>query len=169
MFLEPTATACCCGAGFSLALACDFRVMDRTATLKQAYTSSGLSIDGGGTFALPRLVGLARALEIAAMDAPINARVAHAMGLVTRLAEEGRAAEEARSFARDLSQRSLTSFGWSKRLLRNSFHHSLESQLEWERQGIVACSASPEGKEGLEAFVNKRAPDYRQVRDRTNS
>src|SRR5215510_8294625 len=60
------------GGGFSLALACDLRVMAESTVLRQAYTSSGLSIDGGGTFALPRLVGLARALEIAAFDLPIS-------------------------------------------------------------------------------------------------
>ncbi|HEU4746305.1 MAG TPA: enoyl-CoA hydratase/isomerase family protein, partial [Anaerolineales bacterium] len=60
------------GGGFSLALACDFRVMGQSAILRQAYTSSGLSIDGGGSFALPRLVGLARAMEIMAFDDPIS-------------------------------------------------------------------------------------------------
>src|SRR5262249_53668232 len=59
------------GGGFSLALACDFRILARSAVLRQGYTSSGLCIDGGGTFTLPRLVGLARALEIAALDRPI--------------------------------------------------------------------------------------------------
>jgi len=61
------------GGGFSLALARDFRVMARSASFKQAYTSAGLSIDGGGTFTLPRLVGLARALEVAVFDRPIPA------------------------------------------------------------------------------------------------
>jgi 2-(1,2-epoxy-1,2-dihydrophenyl)acetyl-CoA isomerase len=61
------------GGGFSLALACDFRVMGESAKLKQAYTSAGLSLDGGGSFTLPRLVGLARALEIVAFDRPISA------------------------------------------------------------------------------------------------
>jgi 2-(1,2-epoxy-1,2-dihydrophenyl)acetyl-CoA isomerase len=51
------------GGGFSLALACDFRVMSRSATLRQGFTSNGLSIDGGGTFTLPRIVGLSRALD----------------------------------------------------------------------------------------------------------
>ena len=60
------------GAGFSLALACDFRIMGKSAILKQAYTSNGLSIDGGGTFTLPRIVGLARSMEIAAFDDPIS-------------------------------------------------------------------------------------------------
>jgi 2-(1,2-epoxy-1,2-dihydrophenyl)acetyl-CoA isomerase len=68
------------GGGFSLALACDFRVMAETAVLKQAYTSSGLSMDGGGSFTLPRLVGFARALEIAAFDPVIPAAQALAWG-----------------------------------------------------------------------------------------
>jgi 2-(1,2-epoxy-1,2-dihydrophenyl)acetyl-CoA isomerase len=60
------------GGGFSLALVCDFRIMERSAILRQAYTSNGLCINGGGTFMLPRLVGLARALEIAAFDKPTS-------------------------------------------------------------------------------------------------
>ena len=61
------------GGGFSLALACDFRIMAKSAQLKQGFTSNALCIDAGGTFTLPRLVGLARALEIAALDEPIDA------------------------------------------------------------------------------------------------
>jgi len=59
------------GGGFSLALACDFRVIAQSAKLRQGYTSNGLCIDGGGTFTLPRLVGLARAMEIVDFDKPI--------------------------------------------------------------------------------------------------
>jgi 2-(1,2-epoxy-1,2-dihydrophenyl)acetyl-CoA isomerase len=58
------------GGGFSMALSCDFRVMATSAILKQGYTSNGLSIDGGGSFMLPRLVGMARALEIARLIGP---------------------------------------------------------------------------------------------------
>ena len=83
------------GGGFSLALACDFRVMAKSAVLRQAYTSNGLSIDGGGTFTLPRLVGYARALEIAAFDEPISSDQALAWGLVTKVAEDGQVLNEA--------------------------------------------------------------------------
>ena len=68
------------GGGFSLALACDFRVMAESAKLRQGYTSNGLCIDGGGTFTLPRLVGLARAMEIVAFDKPISSGQALAWG-----------------------------------------------------------------------------------------
>src|SRR5574339_4364 len=69
------------GGGFSLALACDFRLVAESASLRQAYTSSGLSIDGGGSFSLPRLVGLARAMEIMAFDNPISSTQALEWGL----------------------------------------------------------------------------------------
>ncbi|MFZ5882849.1 MAG: enoyl-CoA hydratase/isomerase family protein [Chloroflexota bacterium] len=146
------------GGGFSLALACDFRVMAETAVLKQGYTSNGLSIDGGGTFALPRLVGLARALEIAAFDEPISAAKAWEWGLVTKVAPESEVRKEALEMLERLSQTALHSFGWSKRLFLESFHNTLETQLELERQGISACAAHPNGQEGLRAFVEKRKP-----------
>ncbi len=72
------------GGGFSLALACDFRVMAETAQLKQGFTSNGLSMDGSGTFALPRLVGHAKAMEIMAFDRPIPAGEALRLGLVIK-------------------------------------------------------------------------------------
>ena len=93
------------GGGFSLALACDFRIMAKSAVMRQAYTSNGLSIDGGGTFMLPRLVGMARALEIAAFDRPISAEQALNWGLVTRIVEDGEAQEEAMKMAEKLGRR----------------------------------------------------------------
>src|SRR5215208_7119515 len=85
------------GGGFSLALACDFRVIGQSAVLRQAYTSSGLSIDGGGSFALPRLVGLARAMAIMAFDQPISSAQALEWGLVTRVVPDDEVVSAART------------------------------------------------------------------------
>ena len=148
------------GGGFSLALACDFRVLARTAILRQAFTSNGLCIDAGGTFILPRLVGLARALEIAAFDDPITAEQALAWGLVNRVVEPGHELAEAQAMAQKLAERSLHSFGWSKRLLTNAFETSLEAHLEKEREGLVSCAGHPDGAEGMRAFLEKRKPRY---------
>ncbi|MBN1376185.1 MAG: enoyl-CoA hydratase/isomerase family protein [Dehalococcoidia bacterium] len=148
------------GGGFSLALACDFRVMAESAILRQAYTSNGLCIDGGGTFSLPRLVGLARAMEIVAMDLPITSEKALAWGLVNRVVKEGTAAEEALKMAHELSSVSLHSFGLSKQLLTDSFNCTFESQIEKERQGICSCADHTDGQEGLKAFREKRKPVY---------
>jgi 2-(1,2-epoxy-1,2-dihydrophenyl)acetyl-CoA isomerase len=148
------------GGGFSLALACDFRVMAESAVLRQAYTSSGLSIDGGGTFALPRLVGLARALEIAAFDQTISSAQALAWGLVTKVVPGDKVIEEATSMLQGLANSSLYSFAWSKRLLTDSFNNTLETQLELERHGISDCAGHPDGQEGIKAFVEKRKPVF---------
>ncbi len=148
------------GAGFMLALACDFRVMEKSAFFQQAYTSNGLCIDGGGTFSLPRLVGVARALEIAAFDERIPAEKAHQWGLVTRVAEDGTLREEALAMARDLAHRSLHSFRCCKELFNMSFQRSLEEQAQWERRCLVACARHADGREGLRAFLEKRPPRF---------
>ena len=148
------------GGGFSLALACDLRVMEKSAILRQAYTSNGLCIDGGGTFTLPSLVGLARALEIVAFDKPISSEHALAWGLTTKVVEDGRTVEEAVEMAHELANGSLNSFGWSKQLLTDSFNTAFEAQIERERAGLCSCAAHPDGKEGLQAFVEKRKPVF---------
>jgi 2-(1,2-epoxy-1,2-dihydrophenyl)acetyl-CoA isomerase len=148
------------GGGFSLALACDFRVMGESATLRQAYTSSGLSIDGGGSFALPRLVGLARAMEIMAFDEPISSARALEWGLVTRVVPDADVLSESVGMLTRMTRTSLHSFAWSKKLMTYSFDNTLESQLELERQGISDCGAHPDGQEGIKAFVEKRKPSF---------
>jgi 2-(1,2-epoxy-1,2-dihydrophenyl)acetyl-CoA isomerase len=148
------------GGGFSLALACDFRVMEPSAVLRQAYTASGLCIDGGGTFTLPRLVGYARALEIAAFDEPISSDQALIWGLVTKVAQEGQTLREAIEMAQQLAQKSLNSFGWAKNLITDSFNTSFETQIERERAALEACADHPDGLEGLAAFSEKRKPNY---------
>ena len=149
------------GGGFSVSLACDFRVMARSAILRQVYTSNGLCIDGGGTFFLARLVGLARALEIVAFDRPISAEQALSWGLANRVADDGHALEEAMGMAKMLAAGSSNAFGWVKRLLTDSWDTPLEAQLEKERDGICRCAEHPDGREGLRAFAEKRRPIFR--------
>lgn len=148
------------GGGFSLALACDFRVMAESAFLRQAYTSNGLSIDGGGTFTLPRIVGLARSLEIAAFDSPISSQQAMEWGLVTKVVPDGQAMEQAVTMARELSDKSLLSFAAAKQLFNDSFSNSLETHLEQERAALRAAAGHPSGREGVTAFIEKRKPIF---------
>ena len=128
------------GGGFSMVLACDFRIMEESAVLRQAYTSSGLCIDGGGSFTLPRLVGYARAMEIAAFDEPISSVRALDWGLVTKVVGDGQASGEALEMSRLMAQRSLNSFAWSKKLITDSFSTSFETQIENERAALEACA-----------------------------
>lgn len=148
------------GGGFSLALACDFRVMETSAVLKQGYTSNGLSIDGGGTYALPRLVGLARALEIAAFDRVISAEQALSWGLVTEVVSEGKSLDRAVELLKKLSRMPRSSFAASKKLLADSFDTPFEVTLEKERDALSQCAVHPNGREGVAAFLEKRKPLY---------
>ena len=148
------------GGGFSLALACDFRVMGESAIMRQAYTSNGLSIDGGGTFVLPRIIGTAKAMEIAAFDEPISPETALSLGLATKIAKDHEVMEDAVQMASDLSKRSLHSYGWSKRLINNSFDTPLETQLEQERLALETCGHHHDGQEGIKAFQEKRKPSF---------
>jgi 2-(1,2-epoxy-1,2-dihydrophenyl)acetyl-CoA isomerase len=148
------------GGGFSMALACDFRVMDQSAILRQAYTRNGLSVDGGGTYTLPRLVGLARAMEILVFDRPISAEQALAWGLVTEVVEKGQAVNRAMAMIQEIAKLPLSSFLASKQLLTDSFHNPFEHQLEREREFLAWCADHPNGREGVKAFLEKRTPVY---------
>ena len=110
---------------------------------------------------LPRIVGLARALEIVGFDAPISSDKALTWGLVTKVVDDGNTLEEAMNMAHELSNGSLNSFGWSKQLLTDSFSSAFEAQIERERLGLCSCAEHPDGKEGLQAFVDKRKPVFR--------
>ena len=143
-----------------MALACDFRVIEASAVLRQAYTSNGLSIDGGGTFTLPRLVGLARAMEIVAFDRPIAAKQALSWGLVTEVVEDGHSLKRAIELVKEMKSVSLSSFAASKRLINDSFNTSFETQLEKEREALSWCADHPDGREGIAAFLEKRRPVY---------
>jgi 2-(1,2-epoxy-1,2-dihydrophenyl)acetyl-CoA isomerase len=148
------------GGGFSIALACDFRIMETSGILRQAYTSNGLSIDGGGTFSLPRLVGLAKALEIAAFDRPIDAEKAYEWGLVTEVVDNGESVKRARELINEMKKGSLTSFAASKKLMTDSFNTAFEGQMEKERDLLSWCADQPNGREGIAAFLEKRRPVF---------
>ena len=149
------------GGGFSMALVCDFRVMAKSAILKQGYTSNGLSIDGGGSFILPRLVGAARALEVLAFDRPISAEKASQWGLVTEMTDDGQTVETAFDMVSKLKKRSPDSFAASKKLVTDSFNTGFETHLENERELLSFVAGRPNGAEGVTAFLEKRPPAFK--------
>ena len=150
------------GGGFSLALACDFRVMESNAQFVLAYTSRGLSIDGGGTYSLTRIVGIAKAMEIIAFDEPIGADKAKEFGLVTEVVSDGKAVENSLQLIKMIcSKVSLQSYGLCKRLIYDSFENPFEVQLEKERDFISWAASQPDGREGILSFLEKRRPSYK--------
>jgi len=152
------------GGGFSLVLACDFRIMEASAVLRQAYTSNGLSIDGGGTYSLPRLVGMAKALEIAAFDPLIPSEKALSWGLVTEVVPDGWSLQRAVEMVQRIQEGSLASFAASKQLMTDSFHTSFEVQMEKERRLLSWAADQPSGREGVAAFLEKRRPVFNRTR-----
>ncbi|MBN1497926.1 MAG: enoyl-CoA hydratase/isomerase family protein [Spirochaetes bacterium] len=150
------------GGGFSLALACDFRIMAKSALFKQGFTSNGLSIDGGGTASLQRLVGMARAMEIIAFDEPLSPEKSLEYGLIHQIVSDKELIPESEKLITRICNISLHSFGWSKQLLNNSFSSTFETQLEAERLGLSTCAAHRDGVEGIRAFLEKRRPKFNQ-------
>ena len=146
------------GGGFSLALACDFRIMETQAQFILAYTSRGLSIDGGGTYTLPRIVGIAKALEIIAFDKPISSDEALRLGLVTEVVKEGYSVERSVQLIKQITSKvPLHSYWICKKLIYESFYNPLELQLEKERESICWASRQPDGIKGILSFIEKRS------------
>jgi 2-(1,2-epoxy-1,2-dihydrophenyl)acetyl-CoA isomerase len=141
------------GAGMSLALACDCRLMSDKAALTVGFTKIGLSLDAGMSFFLPKLVGRGRAFELAYSNRTVTAAEALQLTLVESvLASEG-FAEAAFAFAKELA-RGPASYSYAKQLLNNS--GSLEEQLGLEATLQAKAAKTQDATEGIRAFAEKR-------------
>ncbi|ALH80899.1 enoyl-CoA hydratase/isomerase family protein [Sphingopyxis macrogoltabida] len=149
------------GAGLSLVLAGDIVLAARSAHFTAAYSAIGLTPDGGMSWLLPRLVGLRKAQEIILTNRRIKAEEAEAIGIVTRLVDDEALAGEGAETAGRLAASAVDALGTARRLLQRSFTNGLETQLEDEARGIAEAGAGPESREGIAAFLAKRAPDFR--------
>lgn len=149
------------GAGVSLAMACDLRLAADTARFKQAYTSVGLTPDGGWSLLVARQIGYARAAEMVLLDPVLDAQQALSMGLVNRVVAVENLAQEAAHVAARLAAGPTEALARAKALLSRSLLSGLEEQLELEREGIMAASETQDFAEGLEAFFSKRAPQFK--------
>ncbi len=149
------------GGGFSLALFADIVLAARSAKFTMAYTNAGLSPDGSSSYFLPRLVGLRRAQELMLTNRTLSADEACAWGIVTRVVADDDLMTEAETLGRRLAAGPTRAYGAVKKLLSRTFEQSLEVQLEEESRLIAAMANSTDGREGLEAFGNKRKPVFR--------
>ena len=150
------------GFGLSLMLAADLALAADDAYFTLAYSNIALSPDGGGTWSLPRHVGLKRAMEIALLGERFSAERAYELGLVNRLVPPGELAGEAMKLARRLANGPSLALAHTKALLNSAFEHSLEEQLRREQVNFADCAAHPDFAEGLAAFFERRPPSYQR-------
>jgi 2-(1,2-epoxy-1,2-dihydrophenyl)acetyl-CoA isomerase len=148
------------GAGMSLGVSGDLVLAGESAKLTMAYTGAGLSPDGSSTFFLPRLIGLRRTQELMITNRRLSAAEALEWGLLTKVVPDDALVSEAHALASQLAHGPTRAYGMVKQLLATSFSETLETQLELESRGIAGMAATPDGREGIAAFVEKRAPKF---------
>ncbi|MEN8374480.1 MAG: enoyl-CoA hydratase-related protein [Gemmatimonadota bacterium] len=148
------------GAGACLALACDMRLAAESAAIGFGFARVGLHPDWGGTYFLPRLVGPALAAELVYTGAMVSAERAERLGLVNRVVAAEDLEAAARALAGEIAARPADVIASARASLRASLARSLEEALEVERAAQARAFASPDAREGMAAFLEKRAPSF---------
>src|SRR6266851_1515496 len=148
------------GAGANLALACDIVLAGEGASFLQAFARIGLIPDCGGTWFLPRLVGMARARALAMLAEPLPAATAAQWGLIWQVFADDRLMAEGHALAARLAGGATLGLGLTKRALDAAEANDLEHQLELERDLQEEAGASPDHAEGVRAFLEKRPPVF---------
>ena len=148
------------GAGSSIALACDIVLAARSASFIQAFCKIGLVPDSGGTFNLPRAVGLARAKGLALLGDRLPAETAEQWGLVWKCVDDDQLQDEAGKLARHFAVQPTSALGAIKKLLHVSASNTLDEQLALEEQAMRTFGQSDNYREGVAAFMEKRPPRF---------
>ena len=148
------------GAGMSVVLAADVAVAGTSTRLRPAYPAIGLTPDGGMTWTLPRAVGAASARHILLTDRVLSADEALDLGLIAVVVPDDAVAAEAQRLAERLANGPVGALGRAKRLLRESPERDLGTQLDAEAAAIAESAAGAEGREGVAAFGERRAPRF---------
>ena len=148
------------GAGWSLALACDYRIASSRVKFVSAFSNIGLVPDSAMTWTLPRLVGYAKALEIAWMSEPITAETAQQWGLVNRVVEDENLAAETAKLAESLARRATKGLVLTRQAMMAGMTNDIGTQLEYEAMLQSIAGQSKDYAEGVKAFIEKRQPEF---------
>ncbi len=149
------------GGGMSLAISCDLVISAASAKFAMAYTAAGLTPDGSSSYFLPRLVGLRRAKELMLTNRRLNAEEALGYEMIDRIVPDADLMAEARQMAVGFAQGPTAAYGGVKRLLAGTFAETLESQMTREARTIIKRARNHDAQEGLNAFFEKRKPNFR--------
>lgn len=148
------------GAGANIALACDMVIAGEAASFVQAFSKVGLIPDSGGTFFLPRLIGLSRATALMMLGEPVSAREAYHMGMIYRVVKDELLDTEVQKLAKHLKNLPTKALGMTKRALNDSMGNDLDLQLRIEEQLQTTAFQTDDYQEGLRAFLEKRPPNF---------
>ena len=148
------------GAGANLALACDLIVATKSASFIQAFSKIGLIPDSGGTFFLPRLVGLPKATALMMTGEKVMAIDAEKMGMIYKVYDDEEFDDQVMKLAEYLSSMPTRALGFIKKLLNESLNSNLFTQLDLEGKMQVLASKTDDHKEGVKAFLEKRKPNF---------
>jgi len=149
------------GAGANVALACDIVIAARSASFLQAFAKIGLMPDSGGTYFLPRLVGTARAMGLALLADKLPAEDAARIGLIWKCVDDAQLMDEAKRIAAAFGRGPTKAYGAIKEALYASPHNSLDAQLNFERDVQRELGRTEDYREGVAAFMAKRAPEFK--------
>ncbi len=149
------------GAGMNLALACDLRIASTAAKFSQAFVKRGLAPDWGGSYFLPRVVGIAKACELIFTGDTIDAAEALRLGIVNAVAAPDELMAEAYKLARKIAAGPPVAIRLAKRAIHHNQDVDLRAALEFETFAQCVCKDTEDSKEGVRAFVEKRAPVFR--------
>jgi 2-(1,2-epoxy-1,2-dihydrophenyl)acetyl-CoA isomerase len=149
------------GAGANIALACDLTIARSSASLIQAFSKIGLIPDSGGTWFLPRLVGMQRAAALAFLGDKLSAEEAEHMGLIYRAVADDVFEQEVQALAVRLAQMPTRGLGLTKKAFNAGWDADLSSHLTTERDLQMEASETEDYAEGVAAFLEKRAPNFK--------
>ncbi|MDX1476615.1 MAG: enoyl-CoA hydratase-related protein [Saprospiraceae bacterium] len=149
------------GAGANIALACDITVARASASFIQAFSKIGLIPDSGGTFTLPRLIGLQRASALAMLGDKVSAAEAVAMGMIYKAVEDDKFEDYITDLSARLAQMPTRGLGLTKRAFNAALTNDLTKQLSIEEQLQLAASRTRDYQEGVNAFLEKRTPEFK--------
>lgn len=149
------------GAGANLALACDIVLAARSANFIQAFCKLGLLPDSGGTYTLPNSLGVARAMGLSMLGDKLSAEQAEKWGLIWRCIDDKTLMDEANQLAAHLATQPTQGLAKIKRAIYSSTEQSFDEQLNMERDLQRLAGKSDDYREGVEAFMNKRQPNFR--------
>lgn len=148
------------GAGFSLACIGDVVIAADNAKFTMAYSAAGLTPDAGASFYLPRLVGVRKAQQLMMDNTLLSAQDAIELGILSEVVSDDMLNTRAQEIAQNYAKGPTKAYATIKQLINNSLNQPLDAQLSLETKGMLGSMDTPDGKEGISAFIEKRRPSF---------